>query len=226
MKTNFLKICAALVAMLLIVACVPVVAFAAGTTASKTAEEIVAVVGEEVDGLNVSLDNAISVRFDKAASSTAPKFYTDAIRMYQNGATLTISAAPGCQMTTIVLTISSTAAGQGPISVKGGTATALTDLKYTITVNSGVSEVVVTATGADKDNRCYVAGIAVTYEGTAPTTPYVPTVQGPQEVSLAEAKTLDDGTKVIVKGTVTEVAATSYGTYNVTITDGTDTYQG
>jgi hypothetical protein len=66
-------------------------------------------------------------------------------------------------MKTIVITVNSSA-GDGPISVDGGTASALTSMKYTITVDEGVSEVVITTTGTDKYSRVYVSNIQVVYE--------------------------------------------------------------
>ena len=54
--------------------------------------------------------------------------------------------------------------GQGPITVTGGTASALENYVYTITVDENTSEVVIKTAGTDKDNRIYLASIEVIYE--------------------------------------------------------------
>ena len=139
-------------------------------TVSKTHTEIAGIAGVTVgentgliDGKNIALDGYISIVCAKAKSSTAPCIYDESIRLYQNGATLTVKAADGATMKTIVITLATKSGGQGPITVVGGTASAISNYKYTITVNSGVSEVVITTAGTDKNNRLYVASIEVSY---------------------------------------------------------------
>ena len=117
-----------------------------------------------VNGTNIALDDNITIRADKAKSSTAPNIYTESLRLYQNGATLTITAKNNAKMKTIVITLATKSGGQGPIAVTGGTASELENLKYTITVNEGVSEVVITTTGTSSSTRLYVEGISVDYE--------------------------------------------------------------
>ena len=134
-------------------------------TVSKTAADMMGILGlstsngTSVDGKNIALDNNISVIFAKGNSSTAPAYYSPAIRLYQNGATLTVK---GVGMKTIIITVNGSA-GAGPISVDGGTASALTEMKYTITVNAGATEVVITTTGTDKNSRVYVSNLEVVY---------------------------------------------------------------
>ena len=142
-------------------------------TISKTAAEIMGLAGlstsngTSVNNKNIALDDNISIICLQAKSGTAPSYYSPAIRLYQNGATLTIK---GAGMKTIVITVNSSD-GDGPISVSGGTASALANMKYTITVDEGAETVVITTTGTDKNSRVYVSNIEVTYTIAAPSTP-------------------------------------------------------
>ena len=137
------------------------------TTVSKTVDEMCGIAGlattngTVVDGKEISIDNNVSVVFSKGNASTAPAYYYSAIRLYQNGALLTIT---GSGIKTIVITLDGSSAGDGPIAVTGGTASALTNYVYTITVDEDVSEVVIKTTGTDKNSRVYVSSISVTYE--------------------------------------------------------------
>ncbi|MBO5379174.1 MAG: hypothetical protein J6A90_02490 [Clostridia bacterium] len=117
-----------------------------------------------IQGKEIALNEDITVVCEKGNSTSNPCIYSESIRLYQGGATITIKAADGCEMTTIIIHLASKSGGQGPISVTGGTASALSDYTYTITVDSGVTEVVVTTTGADKNNRLYVDNIEVEYK--------------------------------------------------------------
>ena len=138
-------------------------------TVSKTAAQIMTLAGLSannstvINGKTANLDNYISVTPAKGNAGTAPTYYTSgtAIRLYQNGAILTVKAAAGAEMKTIVLTAAS--GGQGPIAVTGGTAS-VTGGKYTITVNPGVSEVVIKTTGTSSSTRLYLSNISVTYD--------------------------------------------------------------
>lgn len=116
--------------------------------------------GTNVNNKEINLDDNISIICSQAKSGTAPSYYSPAIRLYQKGATLTVK---GTGMKTIIITCNSSD-GDGPISVVGGTASALTSMKYTITVNADVDEVVITTTGTDKYSRVYVSNIEVVYE--------------------------------------------------------------
>ena len=136
-------------------------------TISKSHTDIAGIagvtVGENVGkigGKEIELDDNITIVCEKGKASTEPCIYTESIRLYQNGATLTVK---GTGMTKIVLTLATKSGGQGPISVTGGTASELTNYVYTITVNAGVSEVVITTEGTDKNNRLYIASIEVAY---------------------------------------------------------------
>ncbi len=170
MKRRLLPLLLAVV--LVVAAMVPVFALTAAAetvTVSRSHTQLAETIssatdGTSINGKDIAFDENITVRFDKGTSTSNPVYKTDEIRMYQNGATLTVTANEGVTMETIVITLSSTSGGQGPISVTGGVAGSLTNKQYTITVNNGVSEVVVKTTGTSKTTRVYVANIAITYD--------------------------------------------------------------
>ncbi len=139
------------------------------TTVSKDYRDIAAGAGATANGDvvsgNIELDSVITVTFAQGSAANPPALYSESIRMYQKGATLTIKAN-GNYITQVVITVADHNSGKGPISVTGGTASALTNLKYTITANANTSEIVITTKGTDKNSRVYVAGIEVTYSGS------------------------------------------------------------
>ena len=121
--------------------------------------------GGSLNNKVAALDENITITFSQGKASNPPAYYTESIRLYQNGAKFTVKAAEGCTIKTIVITLANgNTAGDGPISVTGGTASALVNYVYTITANDGATEIVVTTTGTDKNSRLYVAGIEVVYE--------------------------------------------------------------
>lgn len=136
-------------------------------TANKTVTELMTAAGKatangtKTGTTEFALDDNISVIFAKAKAGTDPAIYNGAVRLYQGGATLTVK---GTGMTKIVITIANDSAGDGPISVAGGTNAALANRQHVITVDEGVSEVVITTTGTDKNSRVYVESIEVVYE--------------------------------------------------------------
>ena len=119
--------------------------------------------GGSINGTTIKLDDNISIVCAKGDSTSNPAIYSESIRLYQNGATLTVKAAEGCEMTTIVITLATKSGGQGPITVTGGTASDLANYTYTITVSEGVSEVVITTAGTTSSTRLYVSNIEVNY---------------------------------------------------------------
>ncbi len=140
------------------------------TSVSKTHTEIATIAGVTagqstgvIAGTTIALNDDISIVCAKGGSTSDPCIYSESIRLYQKGATLTVKAADGCEMTTIVITLANKSGGQGPITVTGGTASALSNYTYTITVDAGVSEVVITTAGTTSSTRLYVAGIEVNY---------------------------------------------------------------
>lgn len=118
----------------------------------------------KISDKKIDLNEDITIVCAKGKSTSDPCVYSESIRLYQGGATLTINAAEGCTIKTIVITLANSTAGDGPISVTGGTASALVNYVYTITANEGATEIVVTTTGTDKNSRLYVADIEVVYE--------------------------------------------------------------
>ncbi len=138
---------------------------------SKTHNEIASIAGVTagqntgvIANKEIALNEDITIVAKKGSATSDPCIYTESIRLYQNGATLTIKAAEGCEMTTIIIHLASKTDGQGPITVTGGTASALSNRTYTITVEAGVSEVVITTAGTSKTTRLYVDNITVEYE--------------------------------------------------------------
>ena len=107
----------------------------------------------------VTLDENVTLTFAQGKASTAPAYYTsgEAVRLYQNGATLTVDAN-GKTITSIVVTFAQShyymAPDCGEFSDEG-------DVR-TWTGNS--KQVKFTTTGTDKNHRAYVSKIEVTYE--------------------------------------------------------------
>ena len=114
---------------------------------------------EVVDGVTIALDENVSVVFSQGGASTAPAYYESgqAIRMYQNGATLDVTAN-GKSIQSIELTFANNhyyvAADCGELSEEAAVRTwtgESTAVKFT-------------STGTDKDHRAYVAALKVTYK--------------------------------------------------------------
>ena len=115
---------------------------------------------ESVDGKTINIDSNISVVFAKGNASTAPSYYTSgsAIRMYQNGATLTVTAANGKTITSVKLTYAS---NMYYLNANTGT---LSNTSTLGTWTGSASEILFTCYGTDKTQRAYVSAIEVTYE--------------------------------------------------------------
>ncbi len=113
---------------------------------------------QSVDGESIAIDENVSVVFKQGGASTAPAYYNSdaAIRMYQNGATLDVTAN-GKTITSIELTFANNhyyvAADSGELSAEAAVRT----------WTGSASAVKFTSTGTDKDHRAYVAAIKVTY---------------------------------------------------------------
>jgi len=112
-----------------------------------------------VDGETISIDDNVNVVFRQGGASTAPAYYDSgaAIRMYQNGATMDITAA-GKTITSIEITFANNhyyvAADSGELSAESSVRTW-----------TGSAEAVkFTSTGTDKNHRAYVSAIKVIYE--------------------------------------------------------------
>ncbi len=114
---------------------------------------------EVVDGVTIALDEYVSVVFSQGGANNAPAYYESgqAIRMYQNGATLDVTAN-GKSIQSIELTFANNhyyvAADCGELSEEAAVRTwtgESTAVKFT-------------STGTDKDHRAYVAALKVTYK--------------------------------------------------------------
>ena len=114
---------------------------------------------EVVDGVTIALDENVSVVFSQGGANNAPAYYESgqAIRMYQNGATLDVTAN-GKLIQSIELTFANNhyyvAADCGELSEEAAVRTwtgESTAVKFT-------------STGTDKDHRAYVAALKVTYK--------------------------------------------------------------
>ena len=114
---------------------------------------------EVVDGVTIALDENVSVVFSQGGANNAPAYYESgqAIRMYQNGATLDVTAN-GKSIQSIELTFANNhyyvAADCGELSKEAAVRTwtgESTAVKFT-------------STGTDKDHRAYVAALKVTYK--------------------------------------------------------------
>lgn len=142
------------------------------TSVSKTHNDIATIAGVTagqntgvIKDKQIALNEDITIVCAKGTATSDPCIYSESIRLYQGGATITVKAAEGCEMTTIVITIAN-ASGDGPIEVTGGTAdnaSAPTNNKYTITVTPGVTEVTIKCVGTDKNSRLYISNIEVNY---------------------------------------------------------------
>jgi len=216
-------------------------------TVNKTHEDIANIAGVSIgqttgiiSGKVIALDNIISITCAKGSSTADPCIYTESIRLYQNGATMTVAAKDGYQMSSIVLTIADNSQGDGPITVEGGTASTLSNHQYVITVDEGADEVVITTAGTDKNSRCYVAGVTVTYAATTSTDPDQPeqteqpdnpeiedpaadsTLTVEQAIALGAGKannTYTEG-KYYITGVITEIYNPVFGNMRITDEDG------
>ena len=104
------------------------------------------------------LDDNVTVKFAKGKASTAPAYYTSgsAVRLYQNGATMTITAN-GKTIKSIELTFANNhyyiAANCGEFTAEAATR-----------IWTGeATEILFTTTGTDKSHRAYISKIKVTY---------------------------------------------------------------
>ncbi|MBO5619617.1 MAG: endonuclease [Paludibacteraceae bacterium] len=122
---------------------------------------------------NVEDDSNVSYIAAQGSAGTAPAIYSNMIRIYQNGGTLTISANNSKKLTSI--TIGSSMATSVSYSVDGGSASANQSISangtYTL---DGIeaSTVVFTCKGTTSSSRLYLNKLSVTYSGTGSTTTY------------------------------------------------------
>ena len=113
---------------------------------------------ESVDGVTISLDENVDIVFKQGGAGTAPAYYDSgmAVRMYQNGATLDVTAN-GKAIKSIELTFANNhyyiGADKGQLSAEGSVRTWTGD----------ATAVKFTSTGTDKDHRAYISAIKVIY---------------------------------------------------------------
>ena len=106
----------------------------------------------------VALDDNVKVVFAQGKASTAPAYYTsgEAVRLYQNGATMAVSAN-GKTIKSMEITFAQSqyymAPDCGEFSAEGEVRTWTGD----------ATEVKFTTTGTDRDHRAYISKIKVTY---------------------------------------------------------------
>lgn len=113
---------------------------------------------EVVADIPIEIDENVTLVFSQGTAGTPPAYYNSgsAIRMYQNGATLEVSAN-GKTITSIELTLAQNhyylAADSGELTAEAAVRTWTGD----------ATSVVFTSTGTDKNHRAYVSAIKVTY---------------------------------------------------------------
>nr|MBR2110482.1 hypothetical protein [Alistipes sp.] len=108
---------------------------------------------------SITLDENVTITFEKGGASTAPAYYTSgaAVRLYQNGAIMTVDAGSRT-ISAIEITFANNmyyvAADSGELSEEAAVRT----------WTGSASAVKFTCTGTDKNTRAYVSAIKVTYE--------------------------------------------------------------
>lgn len=132
---------------------------AGSVTVSMVASELGYANAASVDGKTISIDSNVTLVFRKGSAGTAPAYYTSgsAIRMYQNGATLDVSAN-GKTITGIELTFANS---QYYLAADSGTLSSEASVRTWV---GSATNVKFTSTGTDKNHRAYVSAIKVTYE--------------------------------------------------------------
>ena len=114
---------------------------------------------EVVDGKTFNVDDNISLVFSQGTAGTATAYYnsSNGIRMYQNGAVLDVTAANGKVITKIEFTFDYNmwyfGCNTGTLSAEAATRT----------WNGEASAIKFTSTGTDKNHRCYIKEMKVTY---------------------------------------------------------------
>ena len=113
---------------------------------------------DNVDGRIFDVDENVSLVFRKGGASTAPAYYdaSQGIRMYQNGATLDVTAN-GKTITAIDFVFDNNmwyfAADSGTLTAEASTRT----------WTGEADAIKFTSTGTDKNHRCYIKSMTITY---------------------------------------------------------------
>ena len=130
-----------------------------GTTVTATFNQMGFTNAQVVDGVDIKVDDNAIVKFSKASSSTAPAYYdaSNGIRMYQNGATLDVTAN-GKTITNIEFVFDYS---QWYLGADSGTLSAEGDTR---TWTGSATAVKFTSTGTDKNHRAYIKAMTITYK--------------------------------------------------------------
>ena len=115
---------------------------------------------QNVDGQTITVDENISLVFAKGGASTAPAYYdaSQGIRMYQNGATLDVTAANGKTISSIVFEFDYNMWYLGCDSGE------LSEASSTRTWTGSASAIKFTCIGTDKNSRAYIKSMKITYK--------------------------------------------------------------
>ena len=130
-----------------------------GTTVTATFNQMGFTNEQTVDGVDIKVDDNVIIKFSKANSSTAPAYYdlSNGIRMYQNGATLDVTAN-GKTITNIEFVFDYS---QWYLGADSGTLSAEGDTR---TWTGSATAVKFTSTGTDKSHRAYIKAMTITYK--------------------------------------------------------------
>ena len=115
---------------------------------------------------NVNNDANVSYEAAKGTAGTAPAVYSNVLRIYQSGGTLTITGNNEKKLTSI--TIGSSMATSVSYKIDGGTESSNQSIaangKFTLS-EIEASSVLFTCKGTDKNSRLYLNYLSVTYSG-------------------------------------------------------------
>lgn len=130
-----------------------------GTTVTATFNQMGFTNAQSVDGVDIKIDDNVTIKFSKANSGTAPAYYdkSNGIRMYQNGATLDVTAN-GKTITNIEFVFDYS---QWYLGADSGTLSAEGDTR---TWTGSATAVKFTSTGTDSSHRAYIKAMTITYK--------------------------------------------------------------
>lgn len=170
---------------------------------------------------NVNSDANVSYEAAKGTAGTAPAIYSNVLRIYQNGGTLTITGNNGKKLTSI--TIGSSMATSVSYKIDGGTESSNQSIaangKFTLS-EIEASSVLFTCKGTTSSSRLYLNHLSVTYSGgstvyytTSPscTTETSVTLNPNEGSGTMDAVTTQNGTLTLPKCTFTREGYTFAG---------------
>ena len=143
---------------------------AVSITVEKSATQMAQSIDSDLNGTIMSgevfrIDANVQVEFMKGSANTEPSFYNDAVRVYQAGGKVVITALNGKTLEKVVITYNDDKYGAGHLTVTGGSAPAKNGNTLTIIANEDSTAITITASGTNKNGRLYVESIQVTYLG-------------------------------------------------------------